>query len=112
MDWKNLLALSAFALTVLAAIYVLVLQVRKPKRDPVTRSFAQLNDCFAKMGLACAEGECPSLWLLRVKAEKPELYPGLQQVVNQYLAVRYGAQNTPQGKAHFVRDVKRLVAMI
>lgn len=112
VDWKNLLALSAFALAVLAAIYMLFLQVRKPKRDPVTRSFTQLNNCFAKMGLACGEGECPSQWLLRIKTEKPELYPGLQQVVNQYLAVRYGQQNTAQGRAQFVRDVKRLVAMI
>lgn len=112
VDWKNLLALSVLGLVLLAIVYALFLQVKKAKTDPVVRAFDQLNERFSKLDLACLDGECPSQWLARVKIEKPELYPALEQVVNQYLAVRYGQQDTAEGKALFVRDVKRLVAMI
>lgn len=112
VDWKNLLALSILGLVALAIIYALFLQVKRTKADPVKRAFERLNQKFSKLDLACGEGECPSQWLRRVQMAKPELYPALEQVVKQYLAVRYGQDKSAEREALFVRDVKRLVAMI
>lgn len=112
VDWKNLLAISFIALLVLALIYALFLQVRKAKSDPVVRAFNQLNKRFSKMQLACGDNECPSQWLLRIKASQPDLYPATKQVIDQYLVARYSEQPEAKEKALFIRDVKRLVAMI
>lgn len=112
VDWKNLLALSFIGLLVLSLVYALFLQLGKAKTDPVLRAFNDLNKRFSKLDLACAEGECPSQWLLRVKAKQPELYPMLKQVVDLYTVVRYGGQDSKEQRDLFIRDVKRLVAML
>lgn len=112
VDWKNLLAISFLSLLLLALLYSLFLNIKKSKTDPVELAFTRLNNAFVKMQLGCDVGECPSQWLLRIKQAQPDIYPALKQVIDQYLAVRYGDQNTPEGKSEFIRDVKRLVAMI
>lgn len=112
VDWKNLLALSFIGLLVLALVYALLLKVKGGRRDPVVDAFARLNRAFAKLGIACAAQECPSQWLKRVQLQQPELYPALKQVVDQYMALRYGGQDSAAAQKLLVRDVKRLVAMM
>lgn len=112
VDWKNLLAICIVALFLLTCIYAFILIINKPKKDPVAKSFESLNRCFAKKGLGCKADECPSNWLVRIEQENPELYPSLKIVLKQYMSIRYGCKNDPKGQANFIRDVKRLIAMV
>ncbi len=112
VDWKNLLGISVIGLLSLACVYALFLQVRQSKIDPVSRAFQRLNKRFDKLQLACGDHECPSEWLVRVKAAEPELYPVLRQIIECYCAIRFEGQDSSENRERFVKDVKRLVAMI
>lgn len=112
VDWKNLVALTVLALVVLCVIYSLILQFSRPRKDPVVRSFTQLNHKMQKLKLGCAEQECPSVWIQRVAVEAPALYPALRQVVQHYLHIRYGVCPDNAAIKLFQRDVKRLIAML
>ncbi|MCO4759229.1 MAG: transglutaminase domain-containing protein, partial [Oceanospirillaceae bacterium] len=114
VDWKNLAALAVLGLILLALIYGLLLQIGQQKQDPVRRSFERLNKQMRKRQLECNEQECPSQWLQRIAVSPPTFYPALEQIVGQYMTLRY-ATNTelqPKRLQQFQRDVKRLIAML
>ena len=114
VDWKSLAALAMLGILLLAVIYGLLLQLNRKKQDPIGASFDQLNKRMQKLNLACGDQECPSQWLHRVAAQQPPFYPALEQVVSQYLAIRYSLDSAvPADQINqFKRDVKRLIAML
>ena len=114
MDWKSLAALAVLGILLLTVIYGLLLQLNRKKQDPVSTSFNQLNKRMQKLNLACGDQECPSQWLHRVAAQQPPFYPALEQVVSQYLAIRYSLDTAVPADQikQFKRDVKRLIAML
>ncbi|MBE9398849.1 DUF3488 domain-containing transglutaminase family protein [Pontibacterium sp. N1Y112] len=114
VDWKNLAALAVLGLILLALIYGLLLQIGQQKQDPVRRSFEQLNKQMRKRQLACHAQECPSQWLQRIATSQPPFYPALEQIVGQYMTLRYttSTELLPKRIQQFQRDVKRLIAML
>ena len=114
VDWKNLIALAVLGLIVLAVIYGLLLQIGRRKQDPVSHSFELLNKRMRKLQLECGDQECPSQWLQRVAATQSPFYSALEQIVGQYMKLRYASESGPQPEQikQFQRDVKRLIAML
>lgn len=113
VNWKSLLAVALSAMLLLIVVYLLLLQVKRVKADPINLAFEKLNKAFTKLGLECKENECPTDWLSRVQQTNPELYLPLQQIVEQYIEVRYCTTIPDTQKIKtLVQDVKRLVAML
>lgn len=115
VDWKSLLAVSVLALLFVMVFYGVVINVRRQKREPLLQAFMHLNKCFRKREWQCAEKECPSQWLERLRPLAGELYPACEVVIQQYIQLRY--EQIPEAEKHraikcFQRDIKRLTGML
>lgn len=90
IDWQGLTALMA---SISASLLVLIFAwavYHRPQQDPATRLWKKALRRIERIQVNCAPWETPSCIARRVREKDPNLAPHFDEVVDAYLAARYG----------------------
>ena len=97
-----------YLVTGLGAIFSLIawmtMRSRSRKQDRVVAAYARFCRALQRTGLGRSAGEGPTDHLRRVAEKRPDLAPAAQNIVDEYVALRY----RPRGGSP--EELERLVA--
>jgi len=107
-SWAHIAgALLGFSATILGAYALLLWRVRRV-RDPLAASYAAFCRKLARVGLARAPHEGPTVFAARCIQRRPDLAVPVARITDVYVEARYGANGSPQT----VRALRREVAAL
>lgn len=111
-NWLDLMIGSILGVAALLGIYLggVWIQTRK-KVGRVTASWRKFCGRLTTFDLVKMDHECPRNYLARISADRPELETAAGDIINRYIEIRYGSDESKQSQELFTRQVKRFISM-
>ncbi|WP_371325101.1 DUF3488 and transglutaminase-like domain-containing protein [Dechloromonas sp. ZY10] len=111
-DWRRWALLLTGGGSLLLAGLALRLLWHRPRRDPLRQEWERALRILARHQVHCQPGEAPLALLARVNQEMPARAPAFAQVVQVYLAARYGPPSPPTAAVTAARQLRAAVAQL
>lgn len=116
VNWAGMVGWAIGALLLFMLTYVGIMRWRyRQVADPVADAWKLFTTKIEKIGIPTSAQECPSVFQSRILSSNPDLSLGTEEVINNYLDLRYSnvadGADKKDGIDTFIRQVKRFVAM-
>lgn len=105
-DWADMVTLMAAAVSLVLAVWVVLLRRRRPRSDPVAGCYQRFCRKLARVGLAPAVSEGPVTFASRVSRERPDLASAVTAITGLYVGLRYTGAS-PAGLPELRRRIAR-----
>jgi len=90
----------------LGAVMIIVWRNTKTGVEPIQRHYLRFCTRLAAKGIARKNSEGPADYLARVMLEHPEWGDAVNEIITNYIALRYQEQKDPDKLASFIRQVR------
>jgi len=101
----RLVGLLAMVVALVFAGYLLITWPRRPRPDPVQRTYLRFCRKLARAGLTRAVHEGPNDFAARCGRQRPDLSGEVQDITALYVQLRYGNRDPDSGTKVFARRV-------
>ena len=111
-NWLDLLIGGVAGVLSLLGIYLAAAWWRgRQQVDQVAKTWLTFCRRLEKFGLQKAGQECPRNYLERVRREQPDLAAAAADIIDRYIAIRYGEEDSAEAAMLFKRQVQRFISM-
>ncbi len=111
-NWLDLMVGTIFGLASLLGCYLAIAWLLTRERaDGVSKAWHRFCKRLERLDLRKDPHECPRDFMHRVSTAQPEMARATGDIIGRYIDIRYGSDDSKEGEAVFIRQVKRFLSM-